>query len=204
MNTFIKNREAPAVPPLPDRKAPMPKIIENVRQVLLAEARKQIAKHGYAATTVRSVARACGIAVGTVYNYFPSKEMLIASFMADDWRAATARMAEKPPRSAKEAFRQIYDLLCSFTAAHQALFTDADAAKAYAGLFTGRHPQLRGQLADMLLPFCRGGSGGAFLSQFLAEALLTWTMEGTPFEELCPVLNRLIAEYPTITKENEP
>ena len=56
----------------------MPKIIENVREQLLAEAKKQVFEHGYADTTIRSVARACGLGVGTVYNYFSSKEMLIA------------------------------------------------------------------------------------------------------------------------------
>ena len=59
----------------------MPKIIENLRDQLLQEARKQIAERGYTGTTIRSVAGACGVGVGTVYNYFSSKEMLIASFM---------------------------------------------------------------------------------------------------------------------------
>ena len=33
--------------------------------------------------TVRSVAAGCGVAVGTVYNYFSSKDMLIAAFMLE-------------------------------------------------------------------------------------------------------------------------
>ena len=48
----------------------MPKIIDNVRKKLLDEARKQILEKGYSAVTVRSVASACNIGVGTVYNYF--------------------------------------------------------------------------------------------------------------------------------------
>ena len=51
----------------------MPKIIENVREQLLGEAKRQIAKKGYGKTTIRSVASACGFGVGTVYNYFKSK-----------------------------------------------------------------------------------------------------------------------------------
>ena len=46
----------------------MPKIIENVREQLLAVAKKQIGERGYANTTIRSVAGECGLAVGTVYN----------------------------------------------------------------------------------------------------------------------------------------
>ena len=66
----------------------MPKIIDNVREELLKEAKKQLIENGYSHTTIRSVARGCGIAIGTVYNYFPSKDMLIATFMMEDWNTA--------------------------------------------------------------------------------------------------------------------
>ena len=47
----------------------MPKIIENVKQKLMDETRRQIAECGYDAVTVRSVAKACEIGIGTVYNW---------------------------------------------------------------------------------------------------------------------------------------
>ena len=63
----------------------MPKIIENLREKLLEEAKCQVMEQGYAAMTIRSVASACGVGVGTVYNYFSSKDMLVASFLLEDW-----------------------------------------------------------------------------------------------------------------------
>ena len=57
----------------------MPKIIENLEKRLIAEAKRQIAESGYGATTIRSVAKGCNVGVGTVYNYFPSKDALIAT-----------------------------------------------------------------------------------------------------------------------------
>ena len=45
----------------------MPKIIENVRGQLLAEARRQVAQHGYADTTIRSVAGACGLGAESLF-----------------------------------------------------------------------------------------------------------------------------------------
>lgn len=168
----------------------MPKIIENVKKQLLEEARKQITEYGYGATTIRSVAKACGIAVGTVYNYFPSKEMLIASFVAEDWYQCMAGFSAPASDTPREIFWQIYQLLRSFTKEHHALFTDADAVKTFSASFSQRHKQLRDQIAKLLLPVCPEGEK-EFLSQFLAEALLTWTMAEVPFETLYPVLEKL-------------
>ena len=64
----------------------MPKIIQNLENRLIEEARKQIEASGYGAVTIRSIAQACGVGVGTVYNYFPSKEVLIAKHLLDDWQ----------------------------------------------------------------------------------------------------------------------
>ena len=68
----------------------MPKIIEDLEGKLLAEARRQIEESGYGAMTVRSVAKACGVGVGTVYNYFPSKDALVATYMLADWKTCVA------------------------------------------------------------------------------------------------------------------
>ena len=65
----------------------MPKIIENLRARLMEEAKRQIAESGYAFMTMRSVAKGCGVGVGTVYNYFPSKERLIATHLLEDWQS---------------------------------------------------------------------------------------------------------------------
>ena len=59
----------------------MPKIVENVKERIILETRKQIKEVGYSKVTIRSIAKACGIGVGTIYNYFESKDVIIANFM---------------------------------------------------------------------------------------------------------------------------
>ena len=68
----------------------MPRIIENLKDRLIAETQKQIEENGYGALTIRSVAKACGVGIGTVYNYFQSKEELIAKHLLDDWKQCIA------------------------------------------------------------------------------------------------------------------
>ncbi len=167
----------------------MPKIIENVREQLLSEAKRQICENGYAKTTVRSVAAACGLGVGTVYNYFPSKDMLIASFMADEWHLCLDRMRNADKSDVRAVMYVVYSELRSYTEAYRDLFSDKDAAKVFATVFSERHSMLRSQIAEIILPLC--DAGDAFLADFIAESMLTWTVSGKEFDELYRIIERL-------------
>ena len=174
----------------------MPKIIKNVREQLLTEARRQIAQHGYADTTVRSVAGACGLGVGTVYNYFKSKEMLIASFVYDDWKKYLEEMAALPLYSPRELLGGIFDALKRFAAENAKLFSDADAAKLMAAGFPSRHKFLREQIAAFIVPLCEGNRLDApvLCAEFLSEALISWSMDGVEFDALYPTLEKIIKQ----------
>ena len=63
----------------------MPKILFDVREKLLQAARKSLKENGYQALSVREIARTCGIGTGTVYNYFHSKDELLALVILEDW-----------------------------------------------------------------------------------------------------------------------
>lgn len=167
----------------------MPKIIENVREALLTEAKRQISERGYKATTIRSVAAGCCVAVGTVYNYFSSKDMLVASFMLEDWIEVIAWLKSAPKDDAKKYLFDVYSALCSFSEKHRALFCDKEAAKVYNSVFYERHRQLRSQLAELMLPIC---SGEQFTAEFVSESMLTWTMAGKDFESIYSVIKKII------------
>ena len=95
----------------------MPKIIENLESKLIQEARRQIAEIGYSAMTIRSVAKACGVGVGTVYNYFPSKEALVATHLLEDWKQCVtavlnqhAEYIRHQPRSYMEKWNKFHKM----------------------------------------------------------------------------------------------
>ena len=88
----------------------MPKIIDNLKDRLIEEAQRQIEDLGYGAVTIRSIAKGCGVGVGTVYNYFPSKEVLIATHLLADWNICIDRIQEVATASdtPKPILRSIY------------------------------------------------------------------------------------------------
>jgi AcrR family transcriptional regulator len=172
----------------------MNRTTDNAPKRLVEEARRQIAERGYAQTTVRSIAAGCYLSVGTVYNYFASKDMLIATFMLDDWRVCLRQMKEVPTQEPKVFLQGIDAALRSFIGKHQDLFHDADAAKSFATSASKWHKQLCDQFAAVLRPVCDFSSceDKEYLSQFLAESFLTWTMAEESFEKLYSVLGMLL------------
>jgi AcrR family transcriptional regulator len=171
----------------------MPKIIENIREMLLSEAKRQISENGYKNTTIRSVASACGVGVGTVYNYFQSKDMLIATFMLEDWQVCLASMKAFPQTDPESIMIGICNALRSYMSQYQSLFADSDANKVFASVFSQRHKQLRIQIAEIIYPACEGSSVSdkKFLAEYIAESLLTWTVAGKSASDLLPILKLL-------------
>ena len=169
----------------------MPKIIEDLPLRLSEEARRQVEQTGYSALTIRSVAKSCGIGVGTVYNYFPSKESLVASYMLRDWEACYTALLDRCAGAAgpEAVLRAIYEQLLQFLRGHEGLFRDEAAQGSFPAFYSLYHSRLRQGLAAPLRRFCPDD----FTAAFLAQALLHWTMEGQSFETLYPVLAKIIA-----------
>lgn len=167
----------------------MPKIIENLPQRLVEEARRQIAESGYSAMTVRSVAKGCGVGVGTVYNYYPSKDALVAAFMLSDWNACMepVRSCAAAATEPEAVLRAMYDGLRKFLRLHEAIFRDEAAAVSFSGSGSRYHSLLRQQLAQPVRKFCRDD----FTAEFLAESMLAWTVEAAPVDDLIALLLRL-------------
>lgn len=164
----------------------MPKIIENLEARLIAEAKKQLLSSGYSALTIRSVAKGCGVGVGTVYNYFPSKDALLATFMLENWKVCMEKIqsASEAATEPKPVLRCMYDQLLWFSEEHCTVFRDEAAASAFAGSFSHYHRLLRAQLATPVRKFCDSD----FAAEFVAEALLVWTMAGKEFDDIYGIL----------------
>jgi AcrR family transcriptional regulator len=64
------------------------------RQRIIQAARRLFAANGFEAATTRDIAIAAGIASGTLFNYFPTKEAVLACLAADAAAAAQVEFEE--------------------------------------------------------------------------------------------------------------
>lgn len=72
----------------------MPKIIENLQNNILDEARRIIDEKGADALSMRNLANRLGIAPSTLYNYYESKEQLTGALLKRSWAEALAEIDE--------------------------------------------------------------------------------------------------------------
>lgn len=83
------------------------------RGQLLAAAKEIAYAQGLSAVNIRAVAAACGVAVGSLYNYFPTKADLIAAVIEDFWRGAAHRetCAPRPGEAFPDYVGRLYEEL---------------------------------------------------------------------------------------------
>ena len=73
----------------------MPKVIHGVKDRILARAGEIIELGEYDKFSIRNIAKDCSIAVGTLYNYFPSKDELLKAVIDTHWRAMMEEVDRK-------------------------------------------------------------------------------------------------------------
>lgn len=70
----------------------MPKNLRNVKEDILAVTRQLIKDTGYSDLNIRKIASECGVATGTVYNYYSSKNQIIGEILLNEWNLMLRRI----------------------------------------------------------------------------------------------------------------
>lgn len=178
----------------------MPKKIENLKDMILQDARIILKKQGYEQLTIRKVANDCHIAVGTVYNYFPSKEMLAAYVMLEDWQKTLAQIKEKCQATEEltQAVQYIYEGVFSFASQYRSSWQGYAFTGTETMAFHKRHVLLIRQIAECVEPFTKDlqASLSPEFSLFVAENILA-CVNGSPvkIEELINIMSHLEKSY---------
>jgi AcrR family transcriptional regulator len=91
----------------------LPKTIEDPRREILKQAKMILINKGYKELNMRTVAKECNFAIGTIYNYFRSKDDLLAQLMADYWEEYYGILEEIDQESFDllSKLRKMYDQL---------------------------------------------------------------------------------------------
>jgi AcrR family transcriptional regulator len=147
---------------------------------------------GYADTSVEQITSAVGIAKGTFFNHFPTKQALLVEWYRRLSRAALAEAEERPERSCLEAILCLFRALARGASADRDLFRakitggDEVLLRAEQELDEALRDFIEGRLRDGLeRGELNGGTDAEELTAFLL-ALLTgtarvWATQGCAF-----------------------
>ena len=174
----------------------MPKLIPELRSMILQAARRHLLEDENHDITMRQLALDCGTAVGTVYNYFTSKEVLISEAMMSDWTACISRMQAGAENALQplEGMQAIVDALHSFDGRYQPIWKNyAGTSSSVESLWT-RHEALIRAIAEpvktVLVRF--GFLFDPNLPEVLSELGLMAARTEDGFARIAPVLERIL------------
>ena len=81
------------------------------RETILRTARRLFAENGYDATRTRDIARAAGIASGTLFNYFQTKEAIVACLAGEAMGQASG--GDAPARKSRTLEEDLFALIAA-------------------------------------------------------------------------------------------
>src|SRR5687767_9223907 len=87
------------------KKVPMQVRSRTTCASMLDAAARLLARSGYAALTTNHVAKAAGVAIGSLYEYFPSKDVIVAEVV----RRTVAEVAREIALSFQTALEQGFE-----------------------------------------------------------------------------------------------
>ena len=149
------------------------KINDNLYKMMLSTGKEMLLGGSYKDLTIRCIAEICGVSVGTVYNCFPSKEMLAATIMYEDWNELRKK-AEREAASASsctDGFEAIFHTVRRFVETYQSVF---EASGVVLSMHAEQHEKLIGQLGTLIRGLLDrfGKKTDPDPTRFLAEAIL--------------------------------
>src|SRR5689334_7261793 len=77
----------PRRPKTRPRRAPKQQRAEDTLEVLVAATERVLARRGFHAATTNEIAEVAGVAIGTLYRWFPTKEALVGVVVHRMWES---------------------------------------------------------------------------------------------------------------------
>ena len=128
----------------------MPKIIEDAEKRILEVAKEELYQDSPSSFSMRVIAKKAGIAVGTIYHYYPDKMNLIAAILLSDWDKRYQEVEDKllHASSLEEVIQEIVSLIRSFYLDHNPIFQKY-RDQTFGNYYFKLHPMFLGQIASL-------------------------------------------------------
>ncbi len=182
----------------------MPKNLNNVREDILLVTRQLLKDTGYSSLSIRQIAAKCGVASGTVYNYYSSKNEIIAEILNNEWNLMLRRIDQSTKSSIKaiDKLEIMFNELSYFMNNVHGFWIDSYPIEkdTNINLCTIREKKqfLRNQLSDKIYSFAdvkqTGNDEARNICQTVAVILIAYSNDNIDYSILKPSLSALVKE----------
>lgn len=170
------------------------KINNDLLQDILRFSKDFLLKNSYEKLTMRRIAEEFHISVGTLYNCFASKEILVANIILADWMAVIHKVDEQMDsfENCDDGLRFLFFEIRKFSRTYSGVFQNYTGA---VNLNDERHALLVEQISTLIHRILErfGQESYPDPSTFLAETLLTTSQrDSLTFDEIQVFFDRII------------
>ena len=174
----------------------MPKVIPNLEKSLIVTAKRLIKTKGYANFTIQQVAKECKIAMGTMYNYFPSKVHLMGRVILEDWIIIYKNIETECENAytINQCLKSMYVNLCKFINIYENLFKSDTSVNDYNVSYINQHKLLAEQLYCLIFKNNERLKSELdnFTIEFLVESIITFSMKDTSYEKMEKIFEKIL------------
>ncbi len=164
------------------RKKPSQERSRELVEWIIEAAARVVQRHGYAGLTTNHVAEEAGVSIGSVYQYFPTKDAVVAELTRrhvedglGEFRSVFDRWRAHPPSDLDSAVRALVQLSIAVNdpaRLHEALYDRAAVNAAAAKAVEDFRAEAVIGVAALLSHFAIGGESPARVAEFLVSS--TW------------------------------
>ena len=177
----------------------MPKIIPRLREQILNTARTILLEEDDHRFSMRVIAERCGIASGTIYNYFPGKDAMLAAILMNDWTGVLSKMriSSAEADSFSDGIHGIYDAMAAYIDRYRGIWIRYSGTARDIPMQDKRHEQMIGQIDDCVKILLErfAGKKEKTLSRLLSESVLSAAMHRSiTWDELRTLCTYIVKE----------
>lgn len=184
----------------------MPKNLINIKEDIISVTRELLKKEGYSQLNIRNIAAKCGVATGTVYNYYRSKNEIIAEILINEWNLMLRRIDQKAKSipTAIDKLEIIFEQLNFFMSNVHGIWIQTSSIENTENMniakINEKRKMLRNQIAEKVRNFSLSNpeknvtKDELKICDVISHILISYSNECEDFNNLKPALNALVTQ----------
>ena len=172
--------------------------MNKTKRKIFETSMKLFAEKGYDATSIEEITATVGVAKGTLYYHFSSKEEMINVYFYHQWLLILSRI-KKRLESDNKVLMIINDELSIYKNNNLEFFQDDANLEKFLAVLKCYEPSIMSQLSDLVLPLCLNSyiEDKQFMAETVVESIIHWVIDDVDITKQTELLSKVFSNSQT-------